>query len=990
MHTEFDKAWLTDPEVFEVNRLPARFSNKSLDANKNSLACSLNGNWEFHYAPILEGSPKGFYSPQYDSTDWDTIAVPGYIQLQGDGKYGHPHYVNTMYPWDGHEKLLPPQIPHNYNPIGSYRRWFNVPQGWDNSVFVRLDGAETAIAVWCNGNFVGYSEDSFTPAEFDLTTVINRDAPNLLAIQVFRFSSASWLEDQDFWRFSGIFRDVVLFTLPETAIWDAGINVQLNEELTHATLNVDLLFRGPCVGSATLAANGQEISCRLSSDSCLLSLQVASPRLWSAEHPELYPCILTLQDAMGEVTQIIELAVGFRRFEMKQGLMLINGKRIVFKGVNRHEWNCYNGRVISHEDMIKDIITMKQSNINAVRTSHYPNSCEWYDLCDEYGLFVIDEMNLETHGTWHKNGVVAIDEHSLPADNALWMEAVLDRANSMYQRDKNHASILIWSCGNESGGGLVLYEASEFLRHKDKSRLIHYEGVFNDRRYNATSDMESQMYTPVHEIERFLKANPEKPFIMCEYSHAMGNSCGGLHKYTDLTDSEMRYQGGFIWDYIDQGIMVKDENGGESPAYGGDFEDRPTDSNFCGNGLVYCDRTPTPKLAEAKACYQDFAFIISEEECTIQNKALFSNLDEYHISIKLHERERELFSGILQQECAPGKSISFALPFDLPKAAGEYTIDISVCLLSNTLWANAFYPIAFGQKIITHKATQTECTLPITVVEGDVNFGISGEGFSVLFAKNGGLLSYKYKERELLKAPVQLNFWRAPTDNDRGAKMPHTHAKWKSAGLYACLKDSSIAHDGTKAVITAQYILPQGDEVGLCFTVTGDGRVEVALTWLGGAEPSVPELGIQLVLPKELFKVSYYGLGPQENYSDRMRAAFLALHEYLINDALCHYLKPQESGARQGVREAAVLDEEGHGLMFFGDEMMFSALCYTSHEIEAAQHIGDLPPANKTVVRCSMGQMGIGGDNSWGATAHDEYLLSIKEGQRFVFSFKGI
>lgn len=988
---EFKRDWLSDPQLFAMNRLEARATHQSLDGAGNTLSQSLNGRWRFHYALTPEKAVAGFYSPDYDDSEWDSIAVPGYIQMQGNGRYGTPHYVNTMYPWDGHEKLIPPQIPKEYNPVGSYRTLFRVPEQWgDNPVFIRFDGVETALALWCNGSFVGYSEDSFTPAEFDLSPFVRKGEQNLLAAQVFRFSSASWLEDQDFWRFSGIFRAVTLFSLPATAIWDVKLNAELNEDMTEGRLQASVTLRGEPGGSLTLIAQGQSISCPVNEAVTALSLNIAKPKLWSAEHPNLYQCLLLLSDKSGRVLQKAALNAGFRRFEMDGGLMKINGRRIVFCGVNRHEWNCRTGRVVSQADMIADIQTMKRHNINAVRTSHYPNDTRWYDLCDRYGLYVVDEMNLETHGTWHKMDRVKIDENTLPNDNKLWQPAVIDRARSMWQRDKNHPSVVIWSCGNESGGGSVFYEVSEFFRQNDSTRLVHYEGVFQDRRYNQTSDMESQMYTPVKGIEEFLNEHPEKPFIMCEYAHAMGNSCGALHKYTELADTNERYQGGFIWDYIDQGIMSTDKKGRPYMAYGGDFGDRPTDRNFCGNGLVYADRTPTPKLAEVFACYQSFAIEVREKSAAIVNKTLFTDLAEYQMVFTLCDEGRRLMKSVANHPCPPGEVICVPLPFSLPERPGNYTVNLSLCLKEDCLWAKAGHVVAFGQYCVSRAAPETPCTLPVTVVEGDVNIGIKGENFSVLITKNSGLTSYRYRGQELLKEPVMPNFWRAPTDNDNGNGMARRHASWKTAGLYAAPTECSLSARAEEATVAMRYTLPDTQELALFYRITGDGRVEATMVWQGQSVKSVPEFGLALVLPDHLSQVSYFGMGPQENYSDRMKGAHLGRSSYTVEEALCPYLKPQESGARTGVHWARLTGEDGRGMLFEAKNMLFSALNYTPHEIEAARHKNELPPVSKTVVRCALGQMGLGGDDSWRATPHPEYLLPLGSNQRFTFSFCGI
>ena len=987
---QFDIKWLNDPQVFAVNRLPARATHSSVNGAGNSLSVSLNGQWRFHYATVPEQAPNDFFAVEYNSDAWVTIPVPGYIQMQGDGKYGTPHYVNTMYPWDGHEKLVPPQIPQAYNPVGSYVHSFSVPKQWENQpVLLRFDGVETAVAVWCNGQFIGYSEDSFTPAEFDLTDVIYRDKPNILAVQVFRFTSASWLEDQDFWRFSGIFRDVTLFTIPKGGIWDVQLSPVLHADGT-GTLTADVSFYHDTPHEIMLQVDDSIAKMTPTHVQTALSIEVASPRLWSAEAPNLYDCTIILRNDDGEITEKTTLRVGFRTFALQNGLMMLNGKRIVFKGVNRHEWNCHTGRVVTQADMLCDIQTMKRNNINAVRTSHYPNRTEWYDLCDAYGLYVIDEMNLETHGTWQKMGAVTIDENTLPNDNLLWKDAVLDRANSMYQRDKNHASVLIWSCGNESCGGSVLHDASWFFRKKDSSRLVHYEGVFHDRRYPDTSDMESQMYTPVTGIIRFLAENPQKPFIMCEYAHAMGNSCGALHKYTDLTDTQPRYQGGFIWDYIDQGILSVNDDGQEIMAYGGDFGDRPTDGNFCGNGIVYADRTVTPKMAEVCACYQNFAITVDENKISIENKSLFTNLSQYDVVATLLRDGKILLANTVQQACAPGETVTLALPFALPQDDENDIVDVMIALQNDTVWAQKGHVVARGQKILHKKKYENQCKLPVTVVEGDVNIGIKGARFSLIFAKNAGLISYRYDGREMLKAPLAPNFWRAPTDNDKGWNMAHHLAQWKTAGMDAILTNCRVRVAETEACITADYQTPNGENLAMQYQITGDGRVETALIWQGEAVENVPEFSVQITVPSAYCNVEYDGMGPAENYADRLRGAYFGRFSYTAKEALCPYLKPQESGARTGVMQAKLTDDDGHGMVFYGDAMMFSALHYTVHEIQAAQHPAQLPSVCKTVVRCGAGQMGVGGDDSWGAMPHAEYRLPLKKGQVFTFAFGGI
>ena len=986
---EFDPKWLTDPQVFQVNRLPAHASYMVRGADGAPLEQTLDGAWKFFYAQTPGGSPQEFYREGYDVSGWDEIAVPGYIQLQGGGKYGTPHYVNTQYPWDGHERLEPPAVPERYNPVGCYVRGFAVPQSWDGPVCVRFDGVETAFAVWCNGVFIGYSEDSFTPAEFDLTPAVHRDGENRLAVRVYRFSSASWLEDQDFWRMSGIFRSVALFTKAQTHLADLWVKPQLSEDLAAGTLRAELKLEGMCVGEATLTLDGKTVLAPVTGGHAVLELPVERPRLWSAEAPELYTYEVTLTDAAGHLLETVRGKAGFRRFELRDGLMLLNGRRIVFKGVNRHEWNCRTGRAVTMEDMVSDVRTMKQNNINAVRTSHYPNRTEWYDLCDEYGLYVIDETNLETHGTWQRPDGA---ESALPGDRPEWLGAVLDRANSMLQRDKNHASVLIWSCGNESFGGRDIYEMSRFFRETDPTRLVHYEGVFHDRRYPDTSEMESQMYTPAADVAAFLEKHPEKPFIMCEYMHAMGNSCGAMDRYTRMTDVIPQYQGGFIWDWVDQGIETDNCLGERCLACGGDFGDRPSDFEFVGNGLLFADRTPTPKLAQAKGCYQDFDILPDETGVTVKNKSLFTDTADYVLLVELTKNGARVKSGECSLQAVPGETARAELPFAVPQAPGEYTVDASLCLRENARWAAKGHCVAFGQWHISRKAPEKPCTLPVTLVEGDCNIGVHGRDFSLLFTKNaqGSVISYRWKGRELLQRPIALNFWRAPTDNDTAAGMELAHLPFKTAGLYAKLRRAKAETDGTSVRIHAKYALPGGARANVTYTITGDGKVEAALKWKGKAVESVPEFGLMLTLPAEYRNVAYYGMGPGETYSDFTSGAHMGLFGFDAHTALQPYFNPQESGARTGVQAAAVTDAAGFGLCLAGNGFMLSALPYTPHEVENARRQYELPPKVKTVVRCAKGQLGVAGDNTWGAGPHAEYHVALEKGETFRFTFGGM
>lgn len=984
----FDTSWLADPQIFSVNRLEPRASFVAEDGSGSRLSMTLDGMWAFHYSDIVACRPLGFEKESFDASAWAAIPVPSFIQLNGNGDYGTPHYVNTMYPWDGHESIKPGQIPLEYNPVGSYRKSFTLPQSFDeSSVYIRFDGVDSALALWCNGAFVGYAEDSFTPSEFDLSPYI-RAGRNLICAQVFRFCSGSWLEDQDFWRFSGIFRSVTLFTQPKVCVWDIDAQATLDDDFANGTLDITCKTRGE--GSVCVTLDGQTSEAKLQNDEARLSLSVPSPLLWSAEEPNLYYYTIEVFDENGCKTQTIKQHMGFRRFEMKNGLMLLNGKRLVIKGVNRHEWNCRTGRCLTLDDMLQDVKNMKCHNINAVRTSHYPNRVEFYDLCDRYGLYVMDETNLESHGTWQRMGKVTIDERTVPNSNPDWHDIVLDRAKSMLERDKNHPSILWWSCGNESAGGENIYDMSEYFRTRDKSRIVHYEGVFNDRRYNATSDMESQMYPPVTSIIKNLDEQNEKPFICCEYSHAMGNSCGGLFKYTDLTDSEPRYQGGFIWDYIDQGLLNRAPDGSRYFAYGGDFGDCPTDYNFCVNGLVYADRKNSPKMQEVKACYQNFDFEITDKTVKVTNKNLFADFSNYVLTFALHKNGVLAASQDLRPTLLAGESKIFDLPFTINGENALHTVTAYVRLACSTTWAMQGEVLASAQAVFDKREPHDDTyILPVTSALGDVNIGVHGRDFTVIFSKATGLpTAYVRRGVNILgTTPPRFNFWRASTDNDRGCAMPLEYAQWISAGQLTTLDSITLDAAETHADVTAVYSLPikQAAKIKALYRVNSDGSVDVTMMWLGESA-SVPEFGMMIFLSPAYSQVSYLGNGPLENYCDRKRGALLGNYTYNVKENMSGYVIPQECGNRTGVYRAVISGQAGSLCFECDSGMDFSALPYTPQELEQARHVYDLPKDNiKTVIRCSGGQMGIGGDDSWGSKPHSEFLRRLNDGDSFSF-----
>lgn len=995
----FQPEWVKDPSVFQVNRL-APHSDHVLKA----INCtSLNGSWKFHYAHNYSKVMLGFEEISYDCSNWDSIIVPGHMQMQG---YGSPHYVNTMYPWDGHEDIRPGEIPTDFNPVGSYVKYIDIlPDDRKENLYISFQGVESAFALWINGQFIGYSEDSFTPAEFNITEVVVAGR-NKIALQVFKWSSGSWLEDQDFWRFSGIFRDVYLFTLPKVHIWDLFAKPTLNNTLNHGMLELELVLKGEGQGSiktVLIKDNDTMIQTEpydfLGEDEIKkgVVMEVPSPQLWSAECPHLYELRIEIYDKKDQLLETVPQRIGFRRFEIQDGLMKINGKRIEFKGVNRHEFDPDHGRVVSKEDMLWDIQTMKQNNINAVRTSHYPNHSYFYDLCDENGLYVIDETNLETHGTWQRIQRNPEDEYIIPGSKDEWKGIVIDRAASLFNRDKNHPSIIIWSCGNESHGGKNIFEMSQYFRDHDPTRLIHYEGVIHDRSYDSTSDIESQMYTSVADIEEFLEKHIEKPFISCEYTHSMGNSNGAMSKYTELAEKNPRYQGGFIWDYIDQAIWKNNKYGKKYLAYGGDFADRPTDYNFCVNGIVFADRKVTPKMPEVKYCYQNIKIQIEKEWIRVSNRNLFTNTEWYDCEVSFWKEGNLLDKTILPTDVPPLGTREYPVPQEFIDITvpGEYSYLVSFKLKEDTNWGKKGHETAFEQYTFTieEKVKREVKEDPLVFINSDVNVGIKGEHFHAIFARNmGGLVSYKFMGKEMISQAVKPNYWRAPTDNDIGNKMPYHSALWKTASLYDISEmTESVMEDGyVKIVYKYQYPGLENGSASVTYRIHGNGKIDVMMEYTGCENaPTMPEFGMLFKMPGDFDSLSFYGKGPEDNYWDRNRGYKLGIYKKEVKESMVPYVMPQECGNHTQVRYAQVYSKQGVGLKFFGETMDFSALPYTPHEIENAMHSYELPEIHNTIVRVSSHQMGIGGDDSWGASVHKEFLLSGKENRTFSFSFQG-
>ncbi|MCM1106519.1 MAG: DUF4981 domain-containing protein [Blautia sp.] len=1024
----FDYSIVKNPEVFAQNRLPARSSHvcyasmQELAAGESSYRMSLDGVWKFSYADNPAQALGGFEKEDCDCKSWRDICVPAHIQLEG---YGVPHYTNLTYPWDGTEEVRPGEIPERFNPVASYVKYFSLPERMKGKrIIVSFQGVESGFALWLNGSYVGYSENSFDPAEFELTPYL-KEGENKLAVRVWKWTSGSWCEDQDFFRFSGIFRSVYLMAVPGVHLWDVSLVPTVNDSFDGGELAATLSLTGKGTvelalldGERETGACSEEFAAGEEPALYTMFLDVKKPALWSAEEPNLYTVLIRVKNADGDVVEVVRGRIGFRRFEMKDGLMCLNGKRIVFKGVNRHEFSSRTGRVPDKEEILKDIVTMKRHNINAIRTSHYPDDTFLYDLCDEYGLYLVAENNLESHGSWeaHKMGVRG-EEFVVPDNKEEWLPAMLDRVNSCYQRDKNHPSILIWSCGNESRGGRVIYEMSRLFHKLDPHRLVHYEGIFHDRSFPDTSDMESQMYTPAAQIEEFLREHKEKPFVCCEYTHAMGNSCGGMHKYTELADREPRYQGGFIWDYIDQSIYKKDRYGEWFLAYGGDFGDRPSDYEFSGNGIAYGGkREPSPKMQEVKFNYQNIAVEFSGEQYQVINKNLFVNTDSFDAHVILLADGKEVKRETKKLSVEPLCAECFSLPAEfkdimlsMQQAAAatgrqeyEFAVTVSFVLTGDLPWAKAGHEVAFGQQVCKRGVRPYQCGGAPTVVRGVHNIGVFGTDFRALFSTMaGGLVSYVYGGKELLDAMPKPNFWRAPVDNDNGSLMPQRYGQWKLASMYITSKNGGRFEERPIEVeelpdsvrLTFPYYMPTTpqSQCTVSYQVFADGTVETTLCYdpvegLG----DMPEFGMLFKLDADYDNVEWYGLGEAETYADRKRGGKLGVYRNKVKDNLAEYLVPQECGNKCGVRYMKVTDLKGRGILFTGDELSVNVLPYTSHELENASHVYELPPVHHTVVRIAEAQMGVAGDDSWGARVHPEYLLDVSGRKVFTFCFRGI
>jgi beta-galactosidase len=969
---------------------------------------SLNGAWKFFWVKKPSQAPDGFYGNDYDIEQWDEIDVPGSWQLQG---YDIPIYTNVKYPF---RPVDPPNIPDDFNPVGSYKKTFTVPDSWqDRVIFLHFDGVKSAFYVWINGVQVGYSQDSATPAEFNITEYI-KPGENTISVRVYRWSDGSYLEDQDAWRLSGIYRDVWLFAAPKTHIRDFYVTTDFDEQYVNAGLSVDLKIRNYSTASSAdnsaelylYDEQGQQVVRSVQSEINALPGEetvvrfketVQKPRPWSAESPALYRLMLVLKDAEGNVTEAIPANIGFREVEIRNGQLLVNGKAIMIKGVNRHEHNPDKGRTVTRQDMLQDIKLMKQFNINAVRTSHYPNSPEWYALCDQYGLYLIDEANIETHEIWSK----------LSRD-ARWRTAFVDRAQRMVERDKNHPSVIIWSLGNESGYGENHEAMAEWIRSYDPTRPVHYEAT--DPGYSSEPshfDIIANMYPSVEKMVGFTIDYPDRPVIICEYAHAMGNSVGNLKDYWDAIEAYPRLQGAFIWDWVDQGLRQVTDDGVEWFAYGGDFGEEITDGNFCINGLVDPDRKPQPELYEVKKVYQYVKFSagdLKSGKLVLSNQYDFITLDPFAIAWNVISDGKQVQSGQLDPvRLAPGQQQEVVIPFKFPSpdAGQEFYLNVELKLAESVSWAGAGHVVAWEQFHLPVVPAGREKTtigqLPaVTLTESESEAVISGTDFQLVFDKKSAAMNrYRAGGQDLIEQGPRPNFWRAPTDNDAGGDDRSFAARWYKAGLdqLMMMPDQFRAEQVNQHVVRVSAVFrPVSGNPGIRYTVQytvfGNGELVVKNEYeiAEGTSP-LPRIGVQLVMPVEYSDFSWYGRGPHESYWDRKEGARIGLYAGSVLDQYFAYVRPQENGNKTDVRWACLTSKDGTGLLIsmVDTPLNVGVHHYSIGNLTAARHTYEVKNENRVYMNIDWQQMGLGGDDSWNPRTHEEYLL--KPG-RYSFSYR--
>ncbi|HKJ42483.1 MAG TPA: glycoside hydrolase family 2 TIM barrel-domain containing protein [Sunxiuqinia sp.] len=1018
------KPW-DDPQIVEINKeaprayyIPYATTEQARENDKweSPDIQSLNGTWLFHLSQTPDQRPFYFFKDDYDTHDWDHIKVPSNWELQG---FDYPIYTNVKYP---HPKT-PPIITGPHNPVGSYKRTFEIPADWDGKdVFIHFGAASSNLSVWVNEHYVGYSEDSKTPAEWNITKYLKK-GKNTLAVQIMRWCDGSYVEDQDFWRMSGITRDVFLMARNKQNIRDFRVTENLDDSYQNGVFKVAaaLVNLGDAPKNVTLQAellNGdksmkkfeKEVSLQPGNDTITFGDTFPDVKKWTAETPNLYLLLLTLKDANGKTIEVLRQDVGFRRIEIKNAQLLVNGKAIYVKGVNLHEHNDTTGHVQNTQTMLNDIKLMKSHNINTVRTSHYPEPEMWYVLCNKYGLYLIDEANIESHG-------MGYGKESL-AKNPLWGKEHMYRTVNMFQRDKNQPSIIIWSMGNEAGNGVNFEADYAYLKKIDKTRPVQYEQAHG----GDDTDIFDPMYASIEGVIKYAKSNPTKPLIQCEYAHAMGNSEGNLQDYWDAYEKYPVLQGGCIWDWVDQGLVKTDSTGEKYWAYGGDFgpDTVPSDANFCINGLINPDRTVKPELLEVKKVYQNVKFWpvnLKRGEIKIKNDFAFRNLSDFDISWNITADGKVVEKGDLGQiDLAPQTTKNYAIKYNIdPKPGTEYFLNFSAKTLKKEGLIDAGYEIAAEQmELPYHKAAPTVNVAKFPAIssqETDKDITIKGDHFSVVFDKTAGLISsFKSNDTELLKNGPVPNFWRAPTDNDFGNGLDMRSRVWRKAGQNRkVVSVKRTKKSNNEAVVKFKFDLTNkaGEKIADYtseYTVYGSGDVYVSNHFQITKDklPEIVRMGMNLVMPRSFDQMTWYGRGPQESYWDRKTGAFVGLYSGAVADEGWAYIRPQENGNKTDVRWMTITDNVGKGLLFVGEPLLsvsahhnimedFESVPRPGRSTERGvnklvnRHTNDVKPRDLTSVNVDYKQMGVGGDTSWGAWTHGEYRLTKKS---YDYSFR--
>ena len=1003
-----------DPNVNAINRAPMHTNYFAYESEQAALkGCrlasdnymTLNGTWKFNWVENADQRPTDFYKADFNDKGWDDMQVPGVWELNG---YGDPIYVNVGYPWRSQYKNNPPYVPTVNNHVGSYRKVIEIPADWKGRQIMAHFGSVTSnMYLWVNGKFVGYSEDSKLEAEFDLTKYL-RPGKNVIAFQVFRWCDGTYLEDQDFFRYSGVGRDCYLYTRTTNHIEDIRITPDLDAQYKDGTLQIAVQMKGKgTVDLKLLDKAGKEVTTAQvkGSGKQTATMNVSNPEKWTAETPNLYTLVANLQEN-GKIIESIPIKVGFRKIELKNGQILVNGQAVLFKGADRHEMDPDKGYVVSKERMIQDIKRMKELNINAVRTCHYPDNNLWYDLCDEYGIYVVAEANIESHGMGYGDETLA--------KNTLFAKAHLERNQRNVQRGYNHPSIIFWSLGNEAGFGPNFEACYKWIKAEDQSRAVQYEQA----RTNEYTDIYCPMYLPYDRCEEYCKGDIDKPLIQCEYAHAMGNSQGGFKEYWDLVRKYPKYQGGFIWDFVDQSARWFTKDGKEFYGYGGDFNRYDaSDNNFQDNGLISPDRVPNPHAYEVGYIYQNIwvkPVDLQKGEISIYNENFFRDLSDFYVEWQLLANGEVLQSGIINDlKVGPQQTVNQKLNYTLDNICPckEVLLNVAFKLKNAETLLPAGHEVAYQQltvreykapeNLLTEKKIAHDYTSTPVVEDNDEYYLIvKGDNFHLDFARSNGFLSlYEVNGLSILNEGAQLtpNFWRAPTDNDMGAGLQKKYLAWKNPEI----KLTSLEHttENNLVVVTAKYDMPSvSAKLTLTYRIDKQGAIEVTQSMTTDKNAQVSNMfrfGMRTELNKQLANIQYYGRGPIENYADRNNCTNIGKYVQTVDEQFYSYIRPQETGTKTDIRWWNQTNKGGNGIQFVGKApFSASALHYTMESLddglEKDQRHSELVPQTDYVNFCiDKVQMGLGCVNSWGALPLEKYMVPYQD-YDFTFVIKPI